>query len=215
MMLSMRTRRLTTLFAFLLLPALASAQRVHRSADEWLRVLEAPPRLARLKALDVVAALKLKPGQTVADIGAGTGVLTLPMARAVGSSGAVYAVDLDKEAVDYIEERATEQGIVNVKAIVGAADDPGMPVNVDLALLNDSLRYIEKRPEYLKLLGEYLNPGGRIAISEFLPSAYPDRADPTLTVSEAEATEWMAAAGLKPVEKITSFPDRWFVVFGK
>src|SRR5947207_2368249 len=112
-MLSMRMRPLTTTLAILLLSVLASAQRVHRSADDWLRVLEAPQRLARLKALDVVAALKLKPGQTVADIGAGTGVLTLPMARAVGGSGVVYAVDLEKEAVDYIEERATEQGIVN------------------------------------------------------------------------------------------------------
>jgi ubiquinone/menaquinone biosynthesis C-methylase UbiE len=211
----MRMRRLTLILALLLLPVLASAQRVHRSADEWLRVLEAPQRLTRLKALDVVAALKLKPGQTIADIGAGTGVLTLPMARAVGGSGVVYAVDLEKEAVDYIEERATEQGIVNVKAIVGTADDPGMPVNVDLALLNDSLRYIEKRAEYLKLLGEYLNPGGRIAISEFLPAAYPDRADPALTVSEAEATGWMAAAGLKPIEKISTFADRWFVIYGK
>lgn len=207
-------RRLTILL-LLLAPGLAWAQRVHRSADDWLRVLEAPQRLARLKALDVVAALKLKPGQTVADIGAGTGVLTLPMARAVGTTGTVYAVDLEKEAVDYIEERATEQGIVNVKATVGTADDPGMPVNVDLALLNDSLRYIEKRAAYLKQLSEYLNPGGRIAISEFLPEAFPDRADPALTVTEAEATEWMAAAGLKPIEKITAFSDRWFVIFGK
>jgi len=214
-MTSMITRRLFAALVLALLPAWASAQRVHRSADEWLRVLETPQRLARLKPLEVIAALKLKPGQTVADIGAGTGVLTVPMARAVGTSGSVYAVDLDKETVDYVEERCTEQGIVNVKAVVGTADDPGMPVNVDLALLNESLRYIEKRAEYLKLLGEYLNPGGRIAISEFLPEAYPDRPDPTLTVTEAQATEWMAAAGLKPIEKITTFPDRWFVIYGK
>ena len=211
----MITRRLTAALILALLPALASAQRVHRSADEWLRLLETPQRLARLKPLEVIAALKLKPGQTVADIGAGTGVLTVPMARAVGTSGSVYAVDLDKEAVDYIEERCTEQGIVNVKGVVGTADDPGMPVNVDLVLLNESLRYIEKRAEYLKLLGEYLNPEGRIAISEFLPEAYPDRPDPTLTVTEAQATEWMAAAGLKPIERVTAFPDRWFVIYGK
>src|SRR6187397_1044999 len=132
-MTSMTTRRLLAALVLALLPAWASAQRVHRSADEWLRVLETPQRLSRLKPLEVVAALKLKPGQTVADIGAGTGVLTVPMARAVGTSGSVYAVDLDQETVDYVEERCTEQGIVNVKAVVGTADDPGMPVNVDLA----------------------------------------------------------------------------------
>jgi ubiquinone/menaquinone biosynthesis C-methylase UbiE len=197
------------------LPQVLFAQRAQKSADEWLKILEAPARLQRVKAPDVVAARKLTPGMTVADIGAGTGIFSLPMALAIKPDGVVYAVDLTREAVDYIEERATEQGLVNVKVAVGTATDPNMPVNVDLALLHDSLRYIEQRPEYLKMLAEYLMPGGRIAVIEYKPEAYPDRADPSLTVTEEEATAWATAAGLKVVEKVTTFPDRWFVVFGK
>src|SRR5262249_42660736 len=98
---------------------------------------------------------------------------------------------------------------------VGTDADPNMPVNVNLALLHDSLRYIEKKADYLKMLSEYLEPGGRIAIVEYKPDQYPDRADPTLVVTEEQTNGWMTAAGLKPVERITTFADRWFVIYGK
>ena len=212
-------KRLITIAATLWLGAgfasSASAQLAGRSAEEWIRTLETPTRVASLKVPETITALKLKPGQVVADIGAGSGVFSLPLARAVKPGGSVYAVDIDKELVDHVVEAGTEQGIVNIKGVVGEPTDPALPDNVDLAFINDVLHHIENRALYLKNLAEYLNPGGRIAVIEFTPDQSPHKADPTLVVSEAQTTEWMTAAGLKVVEKVNLFTDKYFVIYGK
>jgi ubiquinone/menaquinone biosynthesis C-methylase UbiE len=192
---------------------LSHAQLAARSAEEWIKTLDTPQRIASLKIQETVAALKLKPGQTIGDIGAGTGLFSLPMALAVKPGGTVYAVDIDKELVDFVTEKATEQGMTNVQGAVGTPDDPNMPVNVDLALISDVLHHIEKRAEYLKQLAAYLNPGGRIAVIDFKPDQSPHKADPTLVVSEEQTTAWMAAAGLKPVEHLNLFADKYFVIY--
>ncbi len=191
----------------------ASAQLGGRPADEWIKTLESPTRIASLKIPEVIAALKIAPGQVVADVGAGTGLFALPMALKVKPGGTVYAVDIDKALVDHIGDKATEQGLINVQGVVGTPDDPGMPSNVDLALIADVLHHIERRPEYLKTLAEYLNPGGRIAIVEFKPAQSPHRTDPALVVSEEQTRVWMEAAGLRVVEQIALFEDKWFVIY--
>jgi ubiquinone/menaquinone biosynthesis C-methylase UbiE len=191
----------------------SAAQLAARSAEEWIKTLETPQRIAGLKITETIEALKLKPGQTIGDIGAGTGLFTLPMALKVKPGGTVYGVDIDKELVDYISEKATEQGMTNVQGVLGTAEDPNMPANVDLALINDVLHHIEKRAEYLKQLAAYLNPGGRIAVIEFKPEQSPHKAEPALVVSEEQTTGWMAAAGLKPVEHINLFADKYFVIY--
>jgi ubiquinone/menaquinone biosynthesis C-methylase UbiE len=202
-------------FAIVAIAHPAAAQLASRKADEWLLALEAKERVSRLRVPEVVAALKLKPGQTVADIGCGSGIFTVPLALAVRPGGTVYAVDLEKELVDATTERGTEQGVTNITGAVGTPDDPNMPVNVNLALLHDTLRYIDHKAAYIKLLGDYLEPGGRIAVVEFKPDQYPDRMNPELAITEEETTALMAAAGLKPVETVTTFADRWFVIYGK
>lgn len=208
-------KRLLLSFTLLVAARPAMAQLASRPPDQWLLALEAKDRVARLHAPDVVAALKLKPGQTVADIGCGSGIFTVPLALAVRPGGTVYAVDLEKELVDAATERATEQGLTNVQGAAGTPDDPSMPVNVNLVFLHDTLRYIEHKAAYIKLLSEYLEPGGRIAVIEFKPDQYPDRLNPELVVTQEETAALMAAAGLKPVETITAFADRWFVMYGK
>jgi ubiquinone/menaquinone biosynthesis C-methylase UbiE len=191
----------------------SAAQLAARSAEEWIKTLETPARIAGLKIPETIDALKLKPGQTIGDIGAGTGLFTLPMALKVKPGGTVYGVDIDKELVDYISEKATEQGMTNVQGILGTAEDPNMPANVDVALINDVLHHIEKRAEYLKQLAAYLNPGGRIAVIEFKPDQSPHKAEPALVVSEEQTTAWMTAAGLKVAERVDLFPDKYFVIY--
>jgi ubiquinone/menaquinone biosynthesis C-methylase UbiE len=193
----------------------AAAQLAGRSAEEWIRTLDSPDRVAGLKIPEVVAALKVKAGQVIADIGAGSGQFSLPLARAVRPGGTLYAVDIDKELIEYVETQATEQGMVNVKPILGGLTDPLLPVDVDLAFINDVLHHIEDRAGYLSTLSLYLKPGGRVAIIDFLPDQSPHKSDPKLVVSEEQATGWLAAAGLKPVEHINLFTDRWFVVYAK
>jgi ubiquinone/menaquinone biosynthesis C-methylase UbiE len=215
----MRTRKHSTLVAVLLL-ALglawpAAAQLANRSAEEWIKTLESKTRLEGLKIYETMAALKVKPGMIVADIGAGTGVFTIPLGQAVKPGGTAYAVDIDQALLDHIAEKATEQGMMNVQVVLGEFTDPNLPVDVDLALINDVLHHIENRAEYVKNLAAYLKPGGRIAVIEFIPAQGGHRDQPELQVSQAQATKWMADAGLKPLEEIKMFTDKWFVIFGK
>ena len=193
----------------------AAAQLASRPAEDWIRTLDSPERVTGLKVPEVISALKIKAGQAIADIGAGSGVFSLPIGRAVRPGGTVYAVDIDQALLDHIDMEATEQGMVNVKPILGSASDPLLPVDVDVAFLNDVLHHIEDRAGYLATLALYLKPGGRIAIIDFRPETSPHKDDPTLVVSEEQATKWLEPAGLKPVEHINLYQDRWFVVFAK
>jgi ubiquinone/menaquinone biosynthesis C-methylase UbiE len=193
----------------------AAAQLGSKPAEEWIRELDATDRVSGLKIPEVIAALKVKAGQVVADIGAGSGVFSLPIGRALRPGGTVYAVDIDQELLNHVEMEATEQGMVNVKPILGGGSDPLLPVDVDLVLMNDVLHHIEDRAGYLATLALYLKPGGRIAIIDFQSGQGPHKDDPTMMVTEDQATKWLEPAGLKPVEHINLYSDRWFVVYAK
>ena len=80
----------------------APAQLGSRETKEWIQSLENPKRIADLKIGKVLPFLKLKPGDKVADIGAGTGVFSLPLAKVIGPAGRLYAVDIDPGLLDYI-----------------------------------------------------------------------------------------------------------------
>lgn len=204
-----------SLAAVLGLPASAAAQLGTRTAEEWIKTLESENRIKGLKIQETLAALKLKPGIIVADIGAGTGVFTLPLARAVRPGGTAYAVEVDEKLLAHIVETGTEQGIANIQPVYGEYDDPLLPASVDLAFIHDVLHHIEKRAEYLKKLAGYVKPGGRIAVVEFRPGMGGHREDKTMQVTQELATEWMAAAGLKPAEEVKLFEDKWYVIFQK
>lgn len=193
----------------------SEAQLAGRTAEEWINTLETPARLNSLKIAETLAKLGVKPGQTVADIGAGTGIFSLRFALVVKPGGFVYAEDIDQALLDHISEAATETGVSNLQTVLGEYDDPALPESVDLALINDVLHHIEHRAEYLKNLAGYLKPGGRVAVIEFKPGQGGHVNDTTLQVSQEQATAWMAAAGLKPLEEIKLFDDKWFVIFGK
>ena len=206
-----------TLIALLLSGVFAappSAQLATRTADEWIATLETPSRIQSLRIADVLVKLALKPGQTVADIGAGTGVFSIQFSRSVRPGGKVYAVDVEEKLIEHIQASATEQGIANVEGILGEYDDPSLPDKVDFAFMNDVLHHVEHRDVYLRNLAGYLKPGGRVAIIDFKPGRGDHATDPALQVSQEQATAWMAAAGLKPVEVIGDlFSDRWFVIY--
>jgi ubiquinone/menaquinone biosynthesis C-methylase UbiE len=216
----MRSKQLvTTLSAFLLAIGLAgpaAAQLAGRSAEEWIKTLDSPNRVASLKLAETISALKIKPGQVVADIGAGTGIFSLAFVPSVRPGGKILAVDVDEGLLAHIEEKATEQGMATyVQLVLGEFDDPKLPVNVDLAFINDVLHHIEHRDLYLKNLAKYLKPGGRIAVIDFRPGMGGHRNQPELQTPQDVATKWMAEAGLKPVEEINLFEDKWFAIYGK
>jgi len=211
--------RKSSLPSFALLVAFTmptSAQLASRPADEWIVTLDAAARVQGLKIGEVLPKLGLKPGQTVADIGAGSGIFSIAFSRPVKPGGKVYAVEVDGKLIEHIVDSATEQGITNIEGVFAEYDDPSLPVEVDLAFINDVLHHIEHRDVYLKNLAKYLKPAGRVAIIDYKPGQGSHAGDPALQVSQEQATAWMAAAGLKPVEVVSDlYPDRWFVIYGK
>ena len=194
----------------------AGAQLASRTADEWIKTLDTPQRIATLKIDEVVGKLQLKPGQVVADIGAGTGLFEGALAGAVSPGGTVYAVDIDQGLVDHIMQRAKDLNVTNVRGVLGKFTDPTLPArNVDLAFINDVLHHIEDRATYLKSLAGYLKPSGRIAVIDFYPERGSHRTQPELQVTKEQTAAWMAAAGLKRSEEFELFPDKWFIVYSR
>jgi arsenite methyltransferase len=196
------------------------AQLAPRKAEEWEKTLESPNRTATQKVAEVLSDLSLKPGMIVADIGAGSGFFSRPLAKAVAPGGKVYAVDIQQGLLDYINKRDTEENIRNVQTVLGEFDDPKLPVrNVDLAFINDVLHHIEHRAVYLKALGAYMKPAGRIAIIE-MNKDDPNtghKNQPELLVGRDEIVGWMSDAGFKMVEEHADlFPGtKWFLIFGR
>ncbi|MDP3073631.1 MAG: methyltransferase domain-containing protein [Opitutaceae bacterium] len=208
--------RVVALLAVVAAAALpARAQLGARTTGEWLKTLDAQNRVAKLKVDEAVALLKLKPTDVVADIGAGSGVFTLPLAKAV-AAGRVYAVDIDQGLVDHIAAKAKEAKADHVRPVLGKFTDPNLPArDVDVAFIYDVLHHIEDRAEYLKNLAPYLKPGGRIAVIDFFPELGPHKSDPKLQITREQTKAWMAAAGLKVLAEHKLYDDKWYVVYGR
>lgn len=196
------------------------AQLGSRKADEWVTTLEGEHRVAAQKIEEVLARLSLRSGAVVADIGAGSGLFSRALAKAVAPAGKVYAVDIQQGLLNYINQRNKEEHIRNIHTILGEFNDPHLPVqDVDLAFINDVLHHIENRAPYLKALARYIKPNGRIVIIDMNnndPNT-PHKNQPELLVTREEILHWMSDAGFKLVEEYPdTFPGKkWFFVFGR
>lgn len=215
-----RTAVLASLFLLGCCAGDVRAQLASRKASDWISVLESPQRIQGQKVDQVLSRLSLRPGMVVADIGAGTGLFSRPLAKAVAPGGTVYAVDIQQDLLDYINQRDQQEQIRNVKTVLGEFNDPKLPSrNVDLAFINDVLHHIENRAAYLKALGTYMASSGRVAIIEMNKDdpQTPHRNQPELLVSRQEIDHWMSDAGFHQVQE---FPDlfpgtKWFVIYGR
>ncbi len=189
-----------------------------REATEWIDLLERPGRIAGLKRDEVVARLKLRPGNIVADIGAGAGAFSLQLARAVAPSGKLLAVEIEQGLLDRINQVARQENVSNVQTVLGEFDDPNLPTRqVDMAFIHDVLHHIENRAAYLKTLASYMKPNARIAIIE-LDKTRPDvphRDQPEMQVGKEQVKQWLAAAGFYPAEEFNMFEDKWFIVYAR
>jgi len=192
-----------------------SAQLGSRSADDWAAVLDREQRVSGLKIEEVVSRLKLKPGDVVADIGAGTGVFSGPLAQAVAPTGTLLAVDIDQGLLDHIAQRARQEQVANIQPVLGEFDDPKLPTRVDVAFFHDVLHHIEHRQAYLKKLATYLEPDGRVVVIDLIfdrPDG-PHRNQPEMHITQEQVRVWMAAAGFPVMQEIDLFDDKFFVVF--
>jgi ubiquinone/menaquinone biosynthesis C-methylase UbiE len=196
----------------ILLLALAQVPHQHhppRSAEEYARVLGDPSRDAWQKPHEVITALALRPEETVADIGAGTGYFARRFAR---HAAKVYAVDIDPKLL----ERAAKDAPPNLETVLGTKDDPKLPANsVDTIFFCNVLHHIDGRPAYYRKLAAALKPGGRIVILDFYKKPLPVGPGVAMKLSEQQVKEELEAAGFKQVRSHDILPHQYFLEFSR
>lgn len=186
-------------------------------ANGYLAMLEREERREFQKPDEVMKALALRPGERVADIGAGSGYFTLPVARAVGPTGKVWALDIRQEMLDFIDLRVRGEGLTNVELRKVEPDDPRLPKGeVDTVLMVDVLHYVEERTAYAARVKEGLAPGGRLVVIDYKPKPMSERPWgplPGQQVSRERMDADLAAAGLEVARAFDFLPEQYFVVY--
>lgn len=168
---------------------------------------EERPRLA-------VRLLGLKAGETVADIGAGSGYYTELLARAVGPTGRVYATDIQPAMLRLVERRVREKKLANVTPVLSADGDPRLPAGaLDLALMVDVYHELARPQEMLRRLKAALKPDGRLVLIEFRKedAAVPIREEHKMSVAEARAE--LEAEGFRLERVLNDLPWQHILVF--
>jgi arsenite methyltransferase len=207
----MPSRRSTIPCAFvLLLTAVAAAQQ--RDPKQYQQILENPDRLAALQVDRVVEALGLRPGMRVADLGAGTGVFTVPIAKAVGDEGKVYAIDVDSGLLAIVDSKVKAEGVTNVATVAAGATDPRLPEPVDLLFLCDTLHHLPNQGSYVRQFAKLLRPGGRVVVIEFAEGHWPAGHE-EFTITPAQVDGWMQAAGFRRTARHTFLETNFFHVY--
>jgi len=180
---------------------------------EWLeraeRIKEERPDL-------VLAALELKEGMSVADIGAGTGYYARRIAERVGKRGTVYAVDIQPEMLKLLEREMARSGVSNVKPVLASATELRLlPASVDLAIMVDVYHELEYPHETLAAIVRALKPGGRVVFVEFRGD------DPRVpikrlhTMTEQQVRREAGAHEIEWVKTVSDLPWQHVIVFRK
>ena len=153
---------------------------------EWLERIERDEEEAPDVALSV---LKIPKGASVADIGAGSGYMTVKLAARVGPTGRVFANDVQPQMLDMLARRLARQRIANVTMVQGTGDDPKLPPSsVDLELMVDVYHELSQPQAMLRHLREALKPGGRLVLLEYRKEdpRIPIRPEHKISVAEAK-----------------------------
>ncbi|MGE3513031.1 MAG: class I SAM-dependent methyltransferase [Vicinamibacterales bacterium] len=184
----------------------------YQGAD-WLDREERDIEEAPDKAL---AALDLKPGMTVADIGAGSGYMTVRLARLVGPEGKVYAADIQPQMIELLTKRLDREKVTNVIPVLGAIDDPRLPAeSIDLMLLVDVYHEFSEPVKMLNGMRTALKPGGRLVLLEYRKEdpTVPIRFEHKMTVAEAKME--IEAAGFTLSKVDGRLPRQHILIFTK
>lgn len=135
---------------------------------EFLKKFERESREVANLSDEIVAACKIKPGMSIADVGAGTGLFTRKFAAKTGAKGQVYAVDIARPFLTYIEKTCTKAKLNNVKTVLCDQFSTKLPKNsVDLVFICDAYHHFEFPQRTLESIHDALKPGGRIALIDF------------------------------------------------
>jgi cyclopropane fatty-acyl-phospholipid synthase-like methyltransferase len=183
----------------------------HFDPKESAKSFDDPARDAWQMPDRVIAALDLKPGQSVADIGSGTGYFSVRLAKSPAHPK-VFGADIEPEMVKYLQARAQKEGLTNITAVHAGPDSPNLPEPVDVALIVDTYHHIGDRVAYFEKLSKSLKPGGRVAIIDFKPDS-PDGPPKEFRMTRAKFESEMGKAGYKLAASPDFLPRQQFLIF--
>lgn len=184
----------------------------HQAAG-WL---ERPEREKEEEPDKVLKVLDIKPGASVADVGAGSGYFTFRLAKKVGKEGKVYAVDIQEEMLERLRRGAKKEKLENIVPIMGKEDDPRLPAAaLDLILMVDVYHEFEFPYEMTQAMVKALKPGGRIVFVEYR------KEDPEVWIklvhkmTEKQVRKEMEVHNLRWVKTSEVLPTQHIVIFEK
>lgn len=172
-----------------------------------------PDRDRSQKPEAIVAALGLKAGMTVADVGTGVGYMLPYLSKAVGAAGKVIAEDIQTDFLDGAKARIAAEKLTNVTTVLGTEDDPKLPAGaVDVAMILDAYHHMERPAKVLASIARSLKPGGHLVLVEFHKADRPGhlRFDQTELIREVEGS------GFRLVSKVDRITEsQYLVTFAK
>lgn len=179
----------------------------HVMGHQGISWLERPEREQEEGLTQLVQALDLKPGQAVADIGAGSGVISLLLSEQVGPQGTVLAVDIQQEMLDALAVNCKKRGVTNILPVLGTTSAPNLkPGTVDLVIMVDVYHEFDMPFEMLSGIAKSLKPGGRVAFVEYRKE---DPAVPIKEVHKMTEAQVKKEAGAKELGLV------WLKTYGK
>jgi len=187
---------------------------LHQDPKSYIGALEDPQRDAYQKPHEVLTALRLKPGEVIADIGAGSGYFTFRLSHFVGEKGKVYAVDVSPDMILHINRRIRDLKVNNVVSILADPDDPLLPErSVDRFFFCDSWHHIENQAKYLAVIKRILKPGGQVVMIDFHKKELPVGPPPEMRVARADVINQLSKNGFRLAKEHTFLPYQYFLVF--
>ena len=184
----------------------------YQGAD-WLDRVERVDEESPDRALDAIQVVR---GSTVADVGAGSGYMTVRMARRVGPTGKVYATDIQPEMLVLLRQRLVREGVSNVEPVLGQTDDPRLPrAAIDLILMVDVYHELSEPQRMLRRMGDALKPDGRLVLLEYRKEdpTIPIRIEHKMTVAEAKME--IEAEGFRMWKVDEVLPRQHILIFTK
>jgi precorrin-6B methylase 2 len=181
----------------------------------WLERAEREDEEAPSK---LVQALKLQPGQVIADVGAGSGMLSVMMAKEVGEQGKVIAVDVQQEMLDLLDRRLTMLNVKNVEGRLGTEKTPRLgPASIDLAIMVDVYHEFAFPYEMMLEISKSLKPGGRVVFVEYRKEdpEVPIKLVHKMTQVQVKKEIAFPEFGLKWKETIGILPRQHIIIFEK
>ena len=188
--------------------------KLHRDPKAYIGALEDPKRDAYQKPHEVVHALGLKPGEVIADIGAGSGYFTFHLARHVGEKGKVYAVDISPDMILHVNRRIRDANATNVVSVLADPADPLLPdQSVNRFFICDVWHHVENQTKYLSLMKKMLKPGGEVIMIDFHKKELPFGPPLQMKIAREDLIKQMETNGFRLTKEHTFLPHQYFLVF--